>query len=176
MSKMMTGESDQRNEIFSTQVKSTHGKTKYLTFFLGKEEFGIEISRVIEIIGVVPTVFIPQLPGFYKGVINLRGSIIPVMDLRSKLGMESIETTGESVIIIVQSNTRRMGLLADRVTEVLDINAEDIEETPEFDASISNRYIMGIGKKEEAIKILLDIDQILEESIAKISGPINNLN
>lgn len=148
-------------------------RMKFLTFSLEQEEYGIIISKVIEIIGVLPTVSIPKLPQYFKGVINLRGRIIPVMDLRLKLGMESKDYTNETVIIIVQSRNKRMGLLADKVTEVLDIFSNEIEDAPEFGASIDEEFIMGIGKKNDSIKILLDIDKVLEtDSVQSLDGNI----
>ena len=176
MNDLVRSESAITNKTINKAIADLDGvkSIKFLTFNLANEEYGITISKVIEIIGVMPTVSIPRLPHYFKGVINLRGRIIPVMDLRLKLGMPAKENTNETVIIIVQSMNRRMGLLADRVTEVLDILSEEIEEAPEMGTDIDDKFIMGIGKKNNSIKILLDIDKVLEtDSIQPLNGEIH---
>ncbi|MBI5376434.1 MAG: chemotaxis protein CheW [Candidatus Schekmanbacteria bacterium] len=135
---------------------------KFLTFFLGKEEYGIEILKVHEIIGMMPITPVPRTPKFVRGVINLRGRIIPVMELRQKFGMSSVEQTDESCIIVVQSDGVQTGIIVDRVSEVLDIANENIEDAPSFGAGVNIEYILGLGKSEGRVKLLLDIDKILE--------------
>lgn len=135
---------------------------KFLTFFLGKEEYGLEILKVHEIIGMMPITPVPRTPQFVRGVINLRGRIIPVMELRQKFGMSSVEQTDESCIIVVQSDGVQTGIIVDRVSEVLDIANENIEDAPSFGAGVNIEYILGLGKSEGRVKLLLDIDRILE--------------
>jgi purine-binding chemotaxis protein CheW len=138
---------------------------KYLTFALGPEEFGLQILKVREIIGYMEVTAVPQTPHFVKGVINLRGQVIPVVDLRAKFGMEAIEVTEQTCIIVVEtSQTSRKsstGIIVDRVQEVLDITDESIEEAPDFGAAVETSFILGMGKIGNSVKILLDIDRVL---------------
>jgi purine-binding chemotaxis protein CheW len=134
---------------------------KYLTFFLGTEEYGIEILKVHEIIGLMPITPVPRTPEFIKGVINLRGKVIPTVDLRLKFGMESVEQTDETCIIVVQTHGIEMGIIVDKVSEVLNVGAGDIEDTPSFGASVNTDYILGIGKAAGKVRLLLDIDKVL---------------
>jgi purine-binding chemotaxis protein CheW len=138
---------------------------KYLTFALANEEYGLEILKVREIIGYMDITSVPQTPGHVKGVINLRGQVIPVIDLRAKFGMETTEVTEETCIIVVETTQDNRnfstGIVVDHVQEVLDITGENIEEAPQFGSSVNTDFILGIGKVDTAIKILLDIDKVL---------------
>jgi purine-binding chemotaxis protein CheW len=138
---------------------------KYLTFALGPEEYGLEILKVREIIGYMEITAVPQTPGHVKGVINLRGQVIPVIDLRSKFGMETAEITEESCIIVVEishgDRNFQTGIVVDHVQEVLDIKGEDIEDAPQFGSNFNADFILGMGKIGETVKILLDIDKVL---------------
>ncbi len=138
---------------------------KYLTFALAHEEYGLEILKVREIIGYIEVTAVPQTPRYIKGVINLRGQVIPVVDLRTKFGMAAAEVTDETCIIVVEiahaERTFNTGIVVDRVQEVLDIGDEDIEEAPQFGASVNTDFILGMGKINQAVKILLDIDRVL---------------
>jgi purine-binding chemotaxis protein CheW len=138
---------------------------KYLTFSLGAEEYGLEILKVREIIGYINVTAVPQTPHHVKGVINLRGQVIPVVDLRAKFGMETAEVTEQSCIIVVEilqsSRKCSMGIIVDRVQEVLDVAGEDIEEAPQFGASVDTSFILGMGKIGDSVKILLNIDRVL---------------
>lgn len=137
---------------------------KYLTFVLAGEEYGLEILKVHEIIGMMQVTSVPQTPVFVRGVINLRGKIIPVVDLRLKFGMEAAEQTDETCIIVVQANNVQVGIVVDKVSEVLDISNEDIEDTPSFGEQVNTDYILGIGKSNGSVKMLLDIDEVLSTS------------
>ncbi len=149
---------------------------KYLTFLLGEEEYGIEILKVQEIIQMQKVTTIPKAPTFVRGVINLRGKVIPVVELRAKFGMEEKEDTEKTCIIVVMIKVNdsfiTMGIIIDEVKEVLDISEDSIEETPSFGASIETDFILGIGKVGENVKMLLDIDKVLSTaeltSISKI--------
>lgn len=140
---------------------------KYLTFALGKEEYGLEILKVREIIGYMSITAVPRTPEFVKGIINLRGQVIPVIDLRLRFGMAQADITEQTCIIVAEINqngrTFNAGLIVDRVQEVLDIDGKNIEETSALGSAIQTDFILGIGKVENTIKILLDIDQVLGE-------------
>jgi purine-binding chemotaxis protein CheW len=146
---------------------------KYLTFTLAKEEYGIGILKIKEIIGMMPITSVPQTPKFVKGVINLRGKVIPVVDLRLRFGMESIDYTERTCIIVVeierQSGTVMIGIVVDSVSEVLYVKGEDIEDTPTFGTKLNTEYILGMAKLEGGVKILLEIDKVLSaEEIAAL--------
>jgi len=137
---------------------------KYLTFSLLGEEYGIEIRKVKEIIGMMVITTVPQTPQYFKGVINLRGKVIPVVDLRMKFGMEEMEYTDRTCIIVVELHTNiMMGIVVDSVSEVLNVKAADIEETPSFGAAMNTNYILGMAKAENGVKILLDIDKVMSD-------------
>ena len=140
---------------------------KYLTFVLAGEEYGIGILKIKEIIGMMPITTVPQTPEFVKGVINLRGKVIPVMDLRLRFGMEAMDYTERTCIIVVEiggtAGTVQIGIVVDSVSEVLNIKGEDIEETPTFGTKLRTDYILGMAKMEGGVKILLDIDQVLSD-------------
>lgn len=138
---------------------------KYLTFALGSEEYGLEILKVREIFGYMEITAIPQTPHHVKGVINLRGQVIPVIDLRAKFGMETTETTDQTCIIVVETTQQGQkfstGIVVDRVQEVLNIKADQIEDAPQFGSSVETEFISGMGKIDDSVKILLDIDKVL---------------
>lgn len=138
---------------------------KYLTFKLADEEYGLEILKVQEIIQMQTVTRVPRTPEYVRGVINLRGKVIPVVDLRRKFSLDAIGDTEKTCIIVVQisssDNKVVMGTIIDEVKEVLDIKAENIEETPSFGASIDTEFILGMGKIGQSVKILLDIDKVM---------------
>jgi purine-binding chemotaxis protein CheW len=141
---------------------------KYLTFTLAGEEYGISILKVKEIIGMMTITMVPQTPGYVKGVINLRGKVIPVVDLRLKFDMASMDYTERTCIIVVEIRANEscilIGIVVDAVSEVLNIKAADIEETPNFGNRLQTDYILGMAKAGGGIKILLDIDRVLRNS------------
>src|SRR5579862_2457998 len=138
---------------------------KYLTFRLGPEEFGVRVAKVREIMGVQDITAVPQTPSYLKGVINLRGKVIPVIDLRLKFGLPSIDYTQRTCIIVVQvksgSALLPMGIVVDEVSEVITMAPGDIEDTPDFGANVSTTYILGMAKIKDKVKILLDINEVL---------------
>ena len=138
---------------------------KYLTFILAGEEYGIGILKVKEIIGVMAITTVPQTPAYMKGVINLRGKVIPIVDLRVKFGMAAIDYTEKTCIIVVEitSNSQKVmiGILVDSVSEVLNIKGGDIEDTPNFGSHLNTNYILGMAKTGGRVKILLEIDRVL---------------
>ena len=138
---------------------------KYLTFSIAEEEYGIGILKVKEIIGMMTITTVPQTPEFVKGVINLRGKVIPVVDLRLRFGMEEIDYNERTCIVVVEisgsTGTVMIGIVVDSVSEVLNIRGDDIEDTPTFGTRLKTDYILGMAKMEGNVKILLDIDQVL---------------
>jgi purine-binding chemotaxis protein CheW len=148
---------------------------KYLTFALAHEEYGLEILKVREIIGYIEVTAVPQTPRYVKGVINLRGQVIPVVDLRSKFGIETAEVTDETCVIVVEitqaGRKLNTGIIVDRVLEVLDIAGADIEESPQFGPVVNTDFILGIGKVGPSVKILLDIDKVLTGDAQAPTGP-----
>lgn len=162
-------------------------KEKFLTFALGDEEYGQEILRVREIIGMIDITPLPQTPEYVKGVINLRGKIIPVIELRVKFAMESIDYTEETCIIVVEvtdggnpDEQFHMGVIVDSVSEVLDISRNQIEPAPQFGCTVNTEYIMGMGKvpgkdnEKDKVIILLDINKVMTQSemetLSSVSG------
>ena len=148
---------------------------KYLSFTLAGEEYGIGILKIKEIIGMMPITSVPQMPKYFKGVVNLRGKVIPVIDLRTRFGMDVIDYTDRTCIIVVEiqgkTATVLVGIVVDSVSEVLNIRAEQIEDPPDFGASIDTGYILGMAKMDGGVKILLDIDRVLAaEEIAQIEN------
>jgi purine-binding chemotaxis protein CheW len=146
---------------------------KYLTFSLAGEEYGIGILKIKEIIGLLPITRVPKTPAFVKGVINLRGKVIPIMDLRLRFGMESAQYNDRTCIIVVEMSSSKgifmIGLIVDSVSEVLNIKQEDIEEAPSFGTRLDTAYILGMAKVGKGVKILLDIDRVLtDEELAQV--------
>ena len=138
---------------------------KYLTFTLGAEEFGLQILKVREIIGYMDITAVPRAPQDVRGVINLRGQVVPIVDMRARFGMPPVEATDQTCIIVVEVTAGRQrfhtGIIVDHVCEVLDIDGADIEPTPQFDGGMDTSFILGMGKIDNAVKILLDIDKVL---------------
>lgn len=141
---------------------------KYMTFKLAHEEYGLAILKVREIIGLMEITRVPRTPPFMRGVINLRGKVIPVIDLRLKFGMEAAEATDQTVIIVVQitlqDNDLTMGVIVDEVLEVMDIQAPQIEPPPAFGgAEVDTAFILGVGKADKRVIFLLDINRVLSD-------------
>ena len=145
-----------------------HLAGKYLTFKLDDEEYGLDIMKVQEIIGIMPVTKVPRVPEYVRGVINLRGRIIPTIELRKKFGLESVEDTERTCIIVVELQTDKgkvnMGILVDEVAEVMDFASDNIDAAPEFGTALNTNFILGIGIVKGSVKILLDLDKVLNES------------
>jgi len=152
-----------RSDRESGADRSREGK--YLSFFLGREEYGIGILKVKEIIGMIQITTIPQTPDHVKGVINLRGKVIPVIDLRLRFGMARADYTDRTCIVVVEvgssSGSLHIGIVVDSVSEVVNIKNSDIEDTPSFGTTLSTEYILGMAKMAGGVRILLDIDRVL---------------
>lgn len=136
---------------------------KYLTFELGKEAFGMEIRFVTEIIGIQPVTFVPEVPDYVKGIINLRGKVIPVIDMRLKFKKEEIDYTDRTCIIVIDIEEISIGLIVDSVAEVLNIGDDNIVPPPSYKTGFQNRYIKGIGKVGESVVLLLDCKKLISE-------------
>ncbi len=139
---------------------------KYLTFTLADEDYGIGILKIKEIIGMMPITIVPQTPAFIKGVINLRGKVIPVIDLRLRFSLPSIDYSERTCIIVVEISGETadimIGIVVDTVSEVLNIKAHEIEDPPRFGTKLDTNYILGMAKLEGGVKILVDIDRVLK--------------
>ncbi len=154
-----TGTADQAGKVMDNR------EGKYLTFNLAEEEYGIGILKVREIIGIMAITTVPRTPDYMKGVINLRGKVIPVVDLRLKFGIEAKGYTERTCIIVVEitGNNQKIqiGTLVDSVSEVLNIKASEIEDAPNFGGNLDTAYILGMAKTGGRVKVLLDIDRVL---------------
>ena len=140
---------------------------KYLTFELGDESYGLQILKVQEIIKMQEITKVPRTPDYVKGVINLRGKVMPVIDLRTTFGMEEVEASRDTCIIVVQVQRGEtsviLGVIVDKVSEVLEIGAEEIEPAPSFGTQVETHFILGMAKTKDSVKILLDIDKVVSE-------------
>jgi len=139
---------------------------KYLVFTLGKERYGLDILAVREIIGILTIHELPQMPLFFKGVINLRDKIIPIMEMRGKFGMESVEHDERTCIIVVEvsgkGGSRLMGIIVDAVSEVANVREQDVEDPPQFGSGVDTSFLLGMAKLSEGVTILLDIDALMQ--------------
>jgi len=147
-----------------------HGR--FLTFSMGKETFGIEIKYVTEIIGMQAITEVPEVPEYVKGIINLRGKIIPVIDVRLKFRKEPMEYNDRTCIIVIDISDVSVGLIVDNVAEVLTIADEDIAPPPSSKTGFENRYVKGIGKSGGEVKLLLDCGKLLANDEIKALGDI----
>jgi purine-binding chemotaxis protein CheW len=148
----------------TSAARSANGG-KYLTFMLGREEYGLPVLKVREIIKVMDITHVPQVPEHVLGVINLRGRVIPVIDLRRKFGFPAQANTERTCIIVAEvalsSTTVMMGVVVDSVSEVVNVAAAEIEQTPDFGGQNSTDYLLGLAKVKGSVKILLDLDRVL---------------
>lgn len=147
----------------SPELEEDTQKDRYLTFIVGNECYGIEIKYVTEIIGIQAITEIPELPEYVRGIINLRGKIIPVIDVRIRFKKETKEYNDRTCVIVVDINELSIGLIVDRVSEVLTIPEQDIVDPPQMNKAAGNRYIKKIGKVGNAVKLLLDCEKLLTE-------------
>jgi len=172
----MIKEGDKRMENVmkeTIQMEEDTQKDKFLTFSIGKEDYGIEIKYVTEIIGIQTITEIPELPDYVKGIINLRGKIIPVMDVRLRFKKEPLQYNDRTCVIVIDIKDISIGLIVDSVSDVLAIAEQDIVPPPEMNKN-GNRYIKGIGKVGNEVKLLLDCDKLLNDEEAE--SLTNNCN
>ncbi len=147
----------EEEEVVETQLEE-----KYLTFELHGTAYGIEVSKVREIIGLMDMTRVPRTPSHFRGVMNLRGKIVPVLDLRMILGMEAPPDTHESRIVVFEANQAETGLIVDRVREVLTMSRESIGDTPEFGFEVYTDFVQGMGKHGDSVTILLDFEKAFD--------------
>ncbi|MFA9398342.1 MAG: chemotaxis protein CheW [Clostridiaceae bacterium] len=154
---------DRMEEIYEEEEDTQ--KDKYLIFSIGKESYGIDIKYVIEIIGIEPITEVPELPQYIKGVINLRGKIIPVMDVRLKFKKEGKEYDDRTCIIVVEIDEMSIGLIIDRVLEVVNIDESNISPPPKLSKNKdnANKFIKGIGKIQKEVRLLIDCNKLFED-------------
>jgi purine-binding chemotaxis protein CheW len=152
----------QMDPMFDTEAEDTQ-KGKYLTFQLDSETFGIEIKYVTEIIGVLPVTFVPEVPAYVMGIINLRGKIIPVIDMRLRFKKAPVEYTDRTCTVVIDIRDVTLGLIVDSVAEVINIGGENIVPPPNYRAGFHNPYIQGIGKVGSDVKLLLDCEKIISD-------------
>lgn len=154
-------------ESLSKELNQQNGlatdENQFLTFQLGSELYGVDILRVQEIKGYTAVTKIPNTPPHIKGVLNLRGTIVPIVELRTKFGMPTIEYTMFTVIVVVVVKEKVMGLVVDAVSDVLDISRKDIQPAPEFGTKVDVSFVNGIGKSGEKLVALLDMDRLLSD-------------
>ena len=155
------------------EIEEDTQKDRFLTFSLGKESYGIEIKYVIEIIGIQSITQIPELPEYVRGIINLRGKIIPVLDVRLRFKKEPKEYNDRTCVIVVDIKEVSIGLIVDTVAEVITISEEDMVDPPQKNKGFNNRYIKKIGKIDDEVKLLLDCEKLLTED--ELEGLSENL-
>jgi len=153
---------EDRNNFMDEQEEDTQ-KGKFLTFYLGQECYGIDILYVTEIIGIQPITAVPELPHFIKGIINLRGKIIPVMDARLKFSKEAKDYNDRTCIVVIDVGQLSIGIIVDEVAEVLNISDENIVPPPNLNTG-GRKYIKSVGKSEEKITLILDCEKLLDEN------------
>ena len=161
---MATAETSETREIRTTYSSEDQ---QYLTFNLADEYYGVDILKVQEIKGYTTVTRIPNTPDYLKGVLNLRGTIVPIVDLRMKFGMGITEPTSFTVVVVVNVRNRVMGFLVDAVSDVLDLNAKDIQPPPELGSAVDIKFVAGIGNANDRLVTLLDIDRVLTEDEVK---------
>ncbi|MGA1867353.1 MAG: chemotaxis protein CheW [bacterium] len=159
--------------LYDEDDKEDTQKDKFLTFHVGNEDYGIDIRYVTEIIGIQKITEVPDMPDFVKGVINLRGKVIPVMDVRTRFRIKACEYDERTCIMVVNINDVSIGLVVDTVSEMIDIPESHIEPPPRTGRGVKSRYIKGMGKVGEEVKILLDVNKLLfEDELEQISAGV----
>ncbi len=161
---------DKDTKDLNQQTKLSTNGNQFLTFSLGDELYGVDILRVQEIKGYTAVTKIPNTPSHIKGVLNLRGTIVPIVELRTKFGMPTIDYTAFTVIIVVVVQDKVMGLVVDAVSDVLDIERNDIQSAPDFGSKVDVTFLHGVGKSGDKLVSLLDIDRLLMDSAGKNSS------
>ena len=160
---------DERKEL---QQEEDTQKGRFLTFKLGEESFGLEIKYVTEIVGIQPITKIPEVPNYVKGIINLRGKVISVIDVRIKFQKEPVEYDERTCIIVIDIEDMSIGLIVDNVSEVITIKDEDIVPPPSYKTGFQNEYIKGVGKYKDGVKLLLDSNKLLTNEEKQEIGDI----
>ncbi|MCK5189159.1 MAG: chemotaxis protein CheW [Methylococcales bacterium] len=154
-------------ETEQTEEKKLENRVQFLSFTLGDEEYGVDILRVQEIRSWEPVSRIPNVPAYEKGVVNLRGAIVPIVDLRERFGLGHLEYTPLTVVVVLQTQSeagqaRIMGVVVDSVSDVIDIDQETIQDAPDFGSKVSTEYINGLASVNERMVMLLDVEKLLK--------------
>ncbi|EGI75838.1 chemotaxis protein CheW [Hylemonella gracilis] len=149
------------NEVVGEAKTATKGAREYLTFRLGQEEYGIDILKVQEIRGYEKPTRIANVPEFIRGVVNLRGTIVPIVDMRLKFNCEKAEYNGFTVVIILNLYNRVVGIVVDSVSDVMELTSEQVRPAPDLDASLDSSAVLGLGSVNERMLILLDIEKLM---------------
>jgi len=157
----MNAENSRLDDEYDDFEEEDAMSNRYLTFHLGNEDYGIEIQYVTEIVGIQHVTEVPDMPEFVCGVINLRGRVIPLIDVRARFHMEAREYDDRTCVIVVNINENSIGLVVDMVNEVLDIPEENVSPPPKVSQGSSSRYLKGMGKVGDEVKILLDVQRLL---------------
>lgn len=163
---------DMNQQSYMSVGKEDGETSQHVTFTLGGEEYGIEITKVQEIIGYQGFTRIPNVPEFIRGVLNLRGTVVPVVDLRKKFAMEDKEYNKFTVIIILEAEERIMGIIVDAISDVVTLATKDIQEAPSFATNVRADFISGMGKRDGKLIILLDMDKVLSQEELEIIDEI----
>jgi purine-binding chemotaxis protein CheW len=168
-------EDEVMEELATTEKpKSMVNASQFLTFSLGEEEYGIELLKVQEIKGYSAITPIPNSPAHIKGVMNLRGAVIPIVDLRIRFGMEAVNYTKFHVIIVINVGTKVMGLLVDAVSDVLTVAPDDIRPAPDFGTHADTRFISGMASAGDKVAVLLELETLLREADLAVTGDVPN--
>jgi purine-binding chemotaxis protein CheW len=160
------------------EPKGERHHEKYLSFHVGAEEFAIGVLSVREIMGILDITAVPQTPAYVKGIINLRGKVVPVVDLRLKFGLEAAEYTQRTCIIVVdvggEAGRMLMGVIVDSVSEVVNVAPSEVEKAPDFGEGVTIPYLLGIAKSKGKVKLLLDIEKVLHATeLTRLGGLVN---
>ncbi len=148
-------------KVKTKEVQLTGDEKQFVSFIIGEETYGVPVLRVQEIIGISEITHVPKTLPFVKGVINLRGSVVPVIDMRKKFKMEKREYDATTVIVVVEINGRHIGMIVDSVSDVLNIPVKSIQDTPHFSAKIETDFIEAIGQTKDELVIILDVEKII---------------
>ena len=149
------------NQLMEIDEIEDYMKGRFLTFLIGNETFGVPISHVMEIIGIQPITKIPETPDYIKGIVNLRGKIVPVLDVKLRFKKVETEYNDRTCIIVIEFNNMSIGLIVDSVSEVLSIRDEDVSEKPELGGKIGGNYVKNIGKSHDNVILLIDCEKLL---------------
>ncbi len=167
----MIDDNDMLDDIFFSDDDEDTQKDKYLTFRIRKEEYGVEIQCVVEVIGIMKITVVPDMPEFIKGVVNLRGKVIPVVDVRTRFKVEFKEYDDRTCVLVVNINNSDIGLVVDTVSDVVDIPEDSVVPPPNIKKSASSRFIKGMGKLEEKVIIILDVNKLLyDDELEQLSN------
>ncbi len=170
LTQMNKKKGDVTHALLNLLNSSSQGGNQFVTFNIGEEEYGIPIKSVQEITAFRNLTHLPNTPSFVKGILNLRGSVIPIMDPRTKFGMKEADNLKTSVIIIFKAVDKTIGMIVDRISDVLTIEQKNIEGTPDVSTEINTQFIQGIGKINERFIIILDIEKMFSRDELKFEG------